>query len=385
MANIRSIIDVIETVMGKKLTERGVGRLKYDYPLLSRLNVEIDAYYRSAFVPQKKVGEIRPYLSTRLVDVSSVTNRYFDSKLGDLEAYLKRILLYGHGVVIYDPLPPRLDFCHPGSDKYCKENFPFIKNILLEYARLRPLIKKGIIITISDPILYKETYSTVFEARLLENYFESELDLPHGVILDMVSECLMFRNEVDYFFNHAAQYQAYEKLLGLSEEIVTSRQLQEPFKLGILGSAKLVDVSKLSPKDILSLRSDEVLFRNFRARTSEILEDVSAAAARNLDVSEDLQIRANDAFASFNDDLLGKTRKSKVLNVAGNGSVKIAAGFFAGAASSALLSGAPLLGGVAGAILPAAQGLRETAISIKNRRRRIALENHVLAITGSQT
>ena len=62
MPDDRTIIDVLEEVLGVPFDPRRTKKISIDVPIMRRLAEAVSVFYRELRLPEKDRGEMRPYL-----------------------------------------------------------------------------------------------------------------------------------------------------------------------------------------------------------------------------------------------------------------------------------------------------------------------------------
>ena len=175
MSKVETLVDVFEEVLQVPFEERNIKDL--DIPIIRTLAYRVQEFYDHFELPEKRQGELRPYLFPRFTTTDSISSDYFgheshfkngyfsfDAKaIKPLAAQIKAYLLYSHSLCIPDPLPYLLDYFRFENDNdHMKTRVDAVTYLLREYTSVAKLLRKKLLIPISNEI---------FGSKLNQSFF----------------------------------------------------------------------------------------------------------------------------------------------------------------------------------------------------------------------
>jgi hypothetical protein len=407
MPDERTIIDEFENVLGVPFDSRWTKKISIDVPMARRLAQAVSTFYKGFRLPDKDRGEMRPYLFHRyatgkkpwdnFVNFEGSRYKFTLSSDADLLAFLKPFLLYSHGICFYDPLPGLLDYFRPSPEEsdFEKARLPGLAHLLLEYVKIADLIRHRIVVPISDE---------VFGAYFNNDFFLSEKEkrevIDHlasipsfqvkgeivSLIASVIKEQLWFNqhmgNRIDLYFPHDSYVPVLQGLWRAASRHYTSKEVYEPFEVGVLADLASLDTSKISIGDIISIRSEDA-FHDYRRILQRILRRLQDREGEFSNLESEFAIAAREEMAECDDKIKRLTKKSSLLKDAIKNIDRVVIGGVTGAVGGAL-AGSPevaVLGAAAGAaIRPLYDIVRGAWTDSPGSAVRASLRNHFLVL-----
>ena len=263
-STINSIVDVIEKCIGFPLEERYVSKYDISPDTLHELGFALTDYYGNFTLPERQRDEFQPYISATLTasmplgmdyvfgqqhfsDRDSITGtRYsYDAhKAASVSVNVKKYLLFCHRIFIQDPLPYLLDYFRfdPTSENSVAR-LPAIKQILKEYARLKPLLQRRLAVPLSDEI-FGTIYSndTTPDLEMLDRIEARLKERGRGDLLPILPvannisvqqyKVTRAKDRMDLFFPDSRWITIFGELLREMQSQYSSRDVLEPFEVG---------------------------------------------------------------------------------------------------------------------------------------------------------
>lgn len=407
----KTLVEIIESIFNISLTNKEVKKFDPSPQLLHDLSLAIQDYYHSYQIPQKEPWELRPYISPQFTPGRSLglgyefNPKHFDEEFkytfdpsitGEMVRNVKKYLLYCHSLCIHDPLPYLLDYFRlsPKSDVACAR-LPAVRNLLSEYAELERLIRRRILIPLSDEVFGFYSINDIELTQEEKNVLESKI--PGLSKIAVVLLCNAIRKEqfkakklkhnIDLFFPHHDYVTVLKELLRLSEAQFTSREVQEPFNVGILGHISTINPDVVSLDDFLRIRANEELFCEWRNFLGQVFQRLYTRQEDYTDLEREFREAVQDELFQWKDKLKEKKKKSSVLNQMFEAADKAMIGFIAGALTGLVTAAPPdaipgaLIGGtIGGGMGPAVEFVRNLIRVAWNRPNTLSLRHHFLAL-----
>lgn len=408
MPNDRTIVDVFEEVLGVPFDPLWTKQVSIDVPTARRLAKAVKDFYNNFCLPEKELGEMRPYLFHRyaagispwrsFVGYKGVAYTFTPSHGTDIFGFLKPFLLYSHGICFYDPLTGLLDYFDHSSEDTDKERarLPGVANLLFEYVRIAELIRHRIVIPISgeafgDPYARNNFTLSDSEKREIINLFSANPRYQDCALLvdyvgSLVKEQLWLKqhteNRIDLYFPDDFCVPILQGLLRAASRRYTSREITEPFTAGILAELACLDTSQISITDVISVRSEHA-FDEYRGVLRRILRRLQEQEGNFSDVESEFKATAREAMAECDDKIKQLTKKSNVLRDTFRSLDRVLIGGALGSLGG-LLAGSPEIavsGATAGAALrPVYDILRGAWTASPSPAVRASLRNHFLVL-----
>ena len=396
-----NIIEVVEAVLDVPFTTKELEKLDLTPQKTHELAIALHDYYAELCIPSKKISELRPFIDLPLRATKSPGMDFvfdFKSSVSDrMTGEIKKYLLYCHSVCIRDPLPYLLDYYRlaPNS-KYALAQLPAVKALLVEYTKLAKLIRKNIIIPISDEVYgFHSGRALEIEER---DYLQKQLPHLHhvvpllaGIIREEQWRISKLNQDVDFYFTHPDFIEVFRELLRFSETKFTSRDIEEPFSVGLLGGVDAINPNAISIEDITRIRSDEELFADWRSFLGRVFEKLYVSRNDYTDLEGEFCNTLQSEVLYWKDKLERRKEKSSVTKQMLASTDKILIGLTAGAVTGFVTAGpvgspiGAVTGGIIGGVLPPAlesiKGLIRTAYERPNT---LSLRNHFLAVGANE-
>ena len=415
-----SIVDVIEKCIGFPLEERYVSKYDISPDKLHELGFALGDFYENFTLPKRRGNEFRPYISANLTaskplgmgyvfgeqhfsnqDNAAFPNYSFDAdNTTSISVNVKKYLLFCHRLFIHDPIPYLLDyFRFDPTSEFALARLPAIKQLLIEYAQLKPLLKQKIVVPLSDEVfgtvflndttLDREILNRIGE-RIRKQGREDLLTIYHAVVSNISHQQFItarVKDRIDLFFPNSQWITIFSELMKELQKQFSSKDVLEPFKAGTLGEITAVNPNAVSIKDIIKMRKNEELFNDWRKMMSSILRDLYENEGYYSDLDKEFIELARDRLDDWESKFKVKTTKKSVLKAFADSGEKLIFGAASGATTGALTGaflGGPfgaVAGGALGALSPAAFNFIKSSIRIAYDRPKVALlRRHFVAI-----
>jgi hypothetical protein len=408
MSDERTIIDEFEDVLGVPFKPHWTKEISIDVPTARHLARAVSDFYHRFRLPDKDPGEIRPYLFhgyttgqkpwRDFVKFEGYRYAFTPSGNPNLLKFLKPFLLYSHGVCFLDPLPGLLDyFRHSSSEEtdFERARLPAVDRLLLEYVKIADLIRHRIVIPLSDEIFGVYRHNDFFVSKEeqrkivdLANISGQDADFV-GVIGEKIKEQLWLNqrleNRVDLYFPHKSFVPVLQGLWSAASQHYTSKQIHEPFEIGVIGELASLDTDRISIADIISVRSEQA-FDDYRRIVQRILRRLQDREGEFSSLEGEFAVAARAEMAECDDKIRQLTKKPTVLKDAVHnldrvligGATGSIGGLLAGSSTIALLGAA-----AGGAIRPLYDIVRGALTSSASSGARASLRNHFLVLNAS--
>jgi hypothetical protein len=250
----------------------------------------------------------------------------------DLLVFLKPFLLYSHGICFLDPLPGLLDYFRPSSEEsdFEKARLSGVAQLLLEYVKIADLIRHRIVVPISDEVFGFYSHNNfVLSDKEEREIIDLLADIPRyqkqaenvhfnhhlGHLGQLIKEQLWLKkraeNRIDLYFPHDSCVPILQGLLGAASHR-TSKEIYEPFAVGVLADLASLDTSQISIMDIISIRSEHA-FDDYRKVLQGILRRLQDREGKFSDLESEFAVAAREEMAECDDKIKQLTKKSNVL------------------------------------------------------------------------
>lgn len=413
-----SIVDVIEECIGFPLDESYISNYEISPNTLHELSFALMDYYEHFTLPERQRDELRPYISAQLTASMPLGMDYVfgqrrfsgrDSNTGICYSYdandissmsfnVKKYLLFCHRIFIQDPIPYLLDYFRldPTSESSIAR-LPAIKQILKEYARLKPLLQQKIVVPLSDEIFGIITTNDTMPDSEMLNRIEKRLIergrghlLPIAPIVGNISvqqyKVNRVKDRMDLFFPNSSWIVVFKELLGEVEKAYSSKDVLEPFEVGILGKLTVIDSDAVSVNDLLTMRDNNELFVEWRQMMSSVLKMLYENENYYSDINKEFVELVRGEFDDWKSRFKVETARSPVLRAfADTGKeliVGVTAGAATGAVAGAMIGGPPgaVVGGAIGGVSPAAMTFMKSFFRVAYERPKVvSLRRHFVA------
>jgi len=384
---------IIGSVLQVPFEAKEVQKLNLSRELLYELSVAVKNYYSNFKMKPKQDWELRPYLaSPGYGPFNPLGMKYVEgdrsAKAGEMTRHIKKYLLLCNSLCITDQLPYLLDYfeADPNSE-HAAARIPAIKALLMEYASLRELLEQGTLIPLSD-----ETFGmiqNIFIRHEEEEHINSKLQ---NTIADAAMIATSIRrqqriaerldNHVDMFFANPRFIPVLKELLRLSETRFTHKEIHEPFRVGILGEISVINPDAVSIEEILKMRSNEELFKEWRSFLENVFQRLYLYEDDYDDLDREYLQDVKSELSLWKEKLRRRKKESSFTNQLLESTEKIMIGATAGAIVGQLTAGpvGAAVGAAGAAIRPGLEGIRGLARVISARRGYVTLRNHFLAL-----
>ena len=150
-----------------------------------------------------------------------------------------------------------------------------VKALLTEYANIERLIRRGIVIPVSTLIFGSHRGYTLTdeESEFLKASFSgfgSDITLTASIIREEQLQAERLNGNIDLFFPGANYIPVFRELLHFAETKFTSKEVREPFHVGILTEVSSINAQAVSLDEIIRMREDEELFQEWRIFLEEV-------------------------------------------------------------------------------------------------------------------
>jgi hypothetical protein len=337
MSDERTIIDEFENVLGVPFDPRWTKKISIDVPTARRLAQAVSAFYKGASFPDKDRGEMRPYLFHRyitgkkpwqsFVNFEGFEYTFTPSGDTDLLAFLKPFLLYSHGICFYDPLPGLLDYFRRSSEEshFEKARLPGLAQLLLEYVKIADLIRHRIVVPISDEVFgiyFNNNFVLSDEEKrdIADHLDKIPGRRPQGKVVDLMASVIKeqlwlnqhMENRIDLYFPDKSYVPILEGLWRAASRNYASKEIYEPFEVGVLADLVSLDTSKISIRDIISIRSEDA-FDDYRRILRRILRRLQDQEGRFSNLESEFANAAREEMAECDDEIKQLAKKSNLL------------------------------------------------------------------------
>jgi hypothetical protein len=405
MSDERTIIDEFEDVLGVPFKPHSTKKISIDVLTARHLARAVSDFYHRFRLPDKDPGEIRPYLfhgyTTGKKPWDNFVNfegrEYALRSPGDTDLlkFLKPFLLYSHGVCFLDPLPGLLDYYRLSSleeTDFERARLPAVAQLLLEYVKIADLIRHRIVIPVSDEVFGLYTHNEFF---ISEEEQRKIIDLANitgqdaefvGVMGGKIKEQLWLNqrlgNRIDLYFPDKAFVPVLQGLWSAASQHYTSKQIREPFEVGVFGELADLDTDQISIADIISIRSEQA-FDDYRRIVQKILRRLQDQEGKFSSLEGEFSVAAREEMAECDDKIRELTRKTNVLKDTIRNLDRVLIGGATGSIGG-LLAGSPtaaLLGAAAGGALRPLYDIVRGALTVSATSSvRASLRNHFLVL-----
>jgi len=385
--------DIVENALGVRFEPRSFEHYDPEPAELRNLAEAVLDFYSSFPDFSKPVNVLRPYIAPRFAASSKIGEDFvlgsgpafeyhFDPSIqGQLVSEVKRYLLYCHGVAIYDRLPSLLDYFRLDhhSDE-ARKRLPAVKAMLAEYAQLTELMRRGILVPLSDEALgtvfandYQARHTDELHSRL-PGLTREKLEILESLIRHGQIEVERARHSIDLFFPGQNYLDVFRELLKIASVRFTSKETAEPFKVGLLATSPGLELNRLSFNDIIQIRLNDELFERWREAVGHILERLHEDKATYTDAEREATEVAGEELRHWKEDLQRRLEKTSLISLTTTAATSATIGAVAGAVFDPVA-------GIGTAVLAEALQLGHHFIaSRKERRTAAALRQHFLVL-----
>ena len=384
---------IIESVLQVPFEAKEVQRLNLSRESLHQLSLAVKNYYSNFKIKPKEDWELRPYLASP--GFGPFNPLGMDYVFGDRSAppgqmtkNIKKYLLFCNSLCITDQLPYLLDYFEsdPNSE-YAAARIPAVKALLIEYTSLRELLEQGTLIPLSDEIfgMTQNLFISEEERKQIDSTLQLTIDDADSIATSIRRQQLYVEKldkHVDMFFPNSQFVPVFKELLRFSETKFTHTEIQEPFKVGILGDISAINPDAVSIQEILKMRRNEELFQEWRSFLENVLQKLYLHEDDYNDLDREYLEGVRAELLVWKDKLRRKKKESSFANQLLESAEKIIIGASAGAVIGQLTVG-PLgaaIGAAGGALRPGLEGLRGLTRVATAKKGYITLRNHFLAL-----
>jgi hypothetical protein len=191
-------------------------------------------------------------------------------------------------------------------------------------------------------------------------------------------------NRMDLYFPQDSYVPVLQGLLRAASYRYTSKEIYEPFEVGVFADLANLDTSQISITDIIAIRSESA-FSDYRRVLQGILRRLQDREGKFSDLETEFAVAAREEMAECDDKIKQLTKRSNVLKGTLNNLDRVLIGGAAGAVGG-LLAGSPkiaVLGSAAGAaVRPLYDILRGAWTASPNSAARASFRHHFLALNS---
>lgn len=276
-----TVIDVIETVIGEKLTLSFLSDdSTLDVIIRQRLADAHRAYEESCPFPKPIImnNEVSPYihpqwsigkeLGSHLSDMSIPGN------IVHIENHIKKLLLYYHRIVLPCGFSYICDYYTRGGEPtYERDKIAFI-NYLRLYAKLRELIQKGIVIFLPEIPSFFPARDAVADLPQLDNWSVFNDDGPVLILRNIIEQSLWVGKEfgLDLFLPSKGAITFFNKYSEVCRKALPESRVVDASVGELLLNCKLPAVDFLSLEDMICVREGSDSFLAWRSSLRSVLE-----------------------------------------------------------------------------------------------------------------
>jgi hypothetical protein len=190
-------------------------------------------------------------------------------------------------------------------------------------------------------------------------------------------------NRIDLYFPQESYVPILQGLLRAASHRYTSKEIYEPFSVGVLADLASLDTSQISIMDIITVRSENA-FGDYRRMLQRILRRLQDQEDKFSDLESEFAITAREEMAECDDKIKQLTEKSNMLK----DTLKNLDRVLIGGAVGGLLAGSPeaALGAAAGAaVRPLYDIVRGAWTAPTSSAARASLRHHFLALDSGDS
>jgi hypothetical protein len=191
-------------------------------------------------------------------------------------------------------------------------------------------------------------------------------------------------NWIDLYFPHDIYVPILQGLLRAATYRYSSKEVYEPFAVGVFADLANLDTSQISIMDIIAIRSENA-FSDYRRILQGILRRLQDREGKYSDLETEFAVAAREEMAECDDRIKQLTKNSNVLKDTLNNLDRVLIGGATGAIGG-LLAGSPeiaVLGSAAGAaVRPLYDILRGAWTASPNSAAQASLRHHFLALNS---
>jgi len=387
------MIEIIEKTLGISLNEKKLKKAKIDPVLLGKLSVNLGNYFKNDFIlPAKSKEKLRPYISLReglgkkishTYLIQSQNPIYFENAPFIIEETIKPFSLYAHEICLQNPLTYLLDYFYfnPHGSTIQIEA---IRHILIELARLKPLIEQNIIHFSSDELFpglnindFEPNEPELKSIKACSSMKEDEIKFIVSSVFRALYEKYQLQDEVDLFFENTDFAQIYKCLLRHYSEKYTSHTIKDPINLNWLGKLSRIPTQNITIDDIFLIRKNEELFNEWRQLISAALRYMEDNKENFTDVDNEFIETLKEKFVTLDLRLIKKNSDNTIFKKIDPWISKASFGVLTGGLIG--IATHDLTIGLRAFITAATPGLLDTGLSILNEnRQKKAISNHLL-------
>jgi hypothetical protein len=383
---------IIESVLQIPLEAKEVQRLNPSGETLHQLSLAVKTYYSNFKIKPKEDWELRPYLASPGFGPFNPLGMDYvfgdrSAQPGQMTRNIKKYLLFCNSLCITDQLPYLLDYfeADPNSE-YAAARIPAIKALLIEYTTLRELLEQGTLIPLSDEIfgLTQHLFISEEEKKQIDSTLRLTIDDATSIATSIRRQQVYSEKldkHVDMFFPDSRFIPVFKELLRFSEAKFTHKEIQEPFKVGILGDISAINPDAVSIQEILKMRRNEEMFQEWRSFLENVFQKLYLHEDDYNDLDREYLEGVRTELLVWKDKLRRKRKESSFANQLLESAEKIIIGASAGAVIGQLTVGSlgAAIGAAGGALRPGLEGLRGLTRVVTARKGYITLRNHFLA------
>lgn len=321
-------LNTIQHTLGIELSEKELKVATLDPRKLRELAYKLKDFYSQFRLPDKDLNIFRPYVPLRFTDGVQASLQY-NAKASDghqqfsnyFETAAKRYLLYAHEICLHDPLSYMLDYFElEPYGKHATNRLPAIKQVLIELARLKPLVDRQIIHIVSDQMFTGiSNYNQYAEIRDIQEAVANKIPdvfmpFSYEALIKSIYEQHILNKDIDLYFPHQDYASLYTALMDVCGERFTSAAIKPSFEVGLIGGLNLLASDKLSTNDIIGLREDDNVFTQWRLLVSATLSEMIANKAYYNDNEAEFKKIINEQNQKLQLDLFRNAGKSAFIS-----------------------------------------------------------------------
>lgn len=342
--------DIVENALGERFVPDEIEKLAFRPEAIRDLANAVQNFYENFPATfEKGSDQLRPFIGPQFTVGERLGGKFvagtgqafeyeFSGQIrGELTAEVKRYLLYCHGLAFHDRLPYLLDYFrldpyHPEARKRA----PAIKELLVEYSQFSELLRRGIVVPISEEVYGSRInipdfplHTDELRARL-PDLDPDTLEIIEPIVVEMQVMIERGGYIFDSFFPSKVYVEVLREILRILSAKFTSRDLEEPFRVGILASAPGLNVDLLNIQDIVKIRTDDVAFEKWRSIVSNILTRFHEAEGNYTDAEREIREIAHQEINDWKAEFDKETRKGSLLGRIAKSTQDLAIGAIAG-------------------------------------------------------
>lgn len=388
-----TLVDVIEASLGINFTPEDVIKLTIDHDILKDLSDGVNEFHNHFSLPEKRVSEFRPSISTTFGKEHSIGFQHVSGVDGlEIDRAVKKYLLFSHALVIEDPLVYLLDYFRSGlENEYSRARIPRIKDLLIQYAKAGDLIRNKIVFPIAGEPIHINKIAYVSDEDI-KGICKRLPDLSASVIQRCCQQIAEERyslatldNRADYFFPRPEYVEVLHEIIKLEEAQYVRHHLDRPYGMSIVGKLSSINTDAVSIQDLIDIRMNDSVLAEWRQFLDKSFGELRLEAGQYSDVDSQYRLIAQKNFDEWSEKISAQLFKGSLGKNLRKSLEKISYGTVTSAAVGGLIGAmfgttGAVVGGATGAIKSGIEAAVDMMGQTKERIRTRSVNNHFMAI-----